>query len=149
MKNFFSYCVLHGGLKKMISLFDFVTIYTKSLILLQFNMNIQDMKEYMNNVASNAIKRYIIDVLKYSEEEYNAYIKETYEIDLKCLINEWIHNIYENIFGHDEITTTDDKFQWLFYRFYWHVNSFKDSYVNETYLLNILDNIFNHIICLK
>jgi hypothetical protein len=107
-------------------------------------------------IAENAIWLYIVDFIKYSQEEYNIYIELCYEIHLKYAVKEWINDIYLDIFCDDQQNhQLNHKLKRLFYKYQdilsdkyncWNIN----HYFNEEYLIHILDNIFNnHPLCLK
>ena len=105
-------------------------------------------------IAENAIWLYIVDFIKYSQEEYDIYMELCYEIHLKTAVNEWINDIYLHIFC-DEQLNHNDKLKKIFYT-YQHIftNNFHSwnihTYFNEQHLIHILDNIFNnHTLSLK
>lgn len=122
-------------------------------IRLIIKMSIEFFKKEMSEVASNAIKLYIIDDLKYSKEEFETYMDNYYVFHLDTVMNEWIFNIYIKIFN-DDNSSINEKINRLFSYYeelyVTHRGVFNmNNYFNEAYLEDIIDNIFNQTVYLK
>lgn len=123
------------------------------LLVIIIKMTTEIFKRQMSDVASNAIKLYIIDDLKYSKEEFEYYMENYYVLHLDTVMNDWICDIYIKIFN-DDNTSLNEKINRIYsyyeelyvtHRHVFHMN----DYFQDAYLEDIIDNIFNQTVYLK
>ena len=100
------------------------------------------------NVYIN-IKSFIINEMKYTEEQINLYMKTDYEAHSHYALNEFLSQIYLKKYGYDT-TTFNEKIEAMYKYFQERIALHRyNFYLNEVfpylkYLHNILHDIFNN-----
>ena len=124
---------------------------------------VMNVNEELINIAGDALIIYIIDIMRFTEEEMDTYMETDYNDHLHYVFHEWINDIYEKIFcenySHNDyidVITLEDKVERILY---WKHKYIKDSdefakremlshrYINTeyTYFNYLLENIFPEI----